>query len=113
MISVFLRRFGSRADRVRAVLNEKLRASHIDIMDESHKHRAGKGAESHFKVLVVSKEFDGQSPVERHRVVTSLLSEELSGGLHALSIVARTPEEWQPDAKLDPSPACRGGEKKH
>jgi len=30
-------------------------------------------------------------------------------GLHALSIVAKTPEEWEKTTKVEPSPNCLGG----
>ncbi|CAI0434755.1 unnamed protein product [Linum tenue] len=46
-----------------------------------------------FNLKVVSKEFEGKSLVKRHRLIYGLLQEELQSGLHALSIVAKTPTE--------------------
>jgi stress-induced morphogen len=81
-----------------------------------------KNSETHFKVLVVSEAFDGTVPLARHRQVNSILADELAGPVHALSIVAKTPAQWQHMqdgglTKLPPSPNCQGGDgslpKKH
>ncbi|CAD6580403.1 MAG: hypothetical protein CYPHOPRED_001214 [Cyphobasidiales sp. Tagirdzhanova-0007] len=51
------------------------------------------GSETHFTVQVVSKEFEGKNPMQRHRLVYSTLQAELNAGLHALQIRAKTPDE--------------------
>lgn len=48
---------------------------------------------THFNLRVVSKDFEGKSMVKRHRLTYDLLKEELETGLHALSIIAKTPSE--------------------
>jgi len=83
------------------ILTRKLTAAFapasLTIVDESHLHagHAGHrpGGESHFRVTIVSDAFGGRSRVERHRMVNAALAEELAGGIHALAIQARTPEE--------------------
>lgn len=52
-------------------------------------------AETHFRLVIVSNEFEGTRQIQRHRVVNQLLKEELAreGGIHALQIKALTPEE--------------------
>lgn len=86
---------------VRARIEEKLTNAlapvALKVVDESHQH-AGHGGhrangESHFRVDIVSAAFAGKGRVERHRLVNSLLAAELAGGVHALAISARTPEE--------------------
>jgi len=81
-------------------------------------HAVPKGTESHFKVVVVSDKFEGMSLLERHRCVQDLFKEELElgiahGGIHALSIVAKTPEQWKKmnPEDMDASPHCLGGSK--
>jgi len=54
----------------------------------------GAKGETHFKVTIVSDKFDKMPLIERHRAVNECLSEELEGGVHALSIQAKTPEQW-------------------
>ena len=49
----------------------------------------------HFEAVVVSPEFEGQSLIQRHRMVMATCSAEIqSDALHALSIKAYTPEQW-------------------
>ena len=55
-------------------------------------------AETHFRVEVVSAEFQGLAPVKRHRLVYGLLKDEMQTpdrpvGIHALALKTRTPEE--------------------
>lgn len=91
---------------------DKLAALHpevLDIVNESHMH-SGPATDSHFKVVIVSAAFDGLRPVARHQKVYGLLSAELAGPVHALSVHAYTPSEFDPQA-VPLSPNCRGGSK--
>lgn len=73
-------------------------------------HNVPRGSETHFKVVVVSTEFVQKPLIQRHRLVNGLLKEELAGGVHALSIVAKTPDQWEGSVKkVEASPACMGG----
>lgn len=48
--------------------------------------------------------------LQRHRLVNEILKYELEHGVHALSIVAKTPCQWENNDKIvEPSPNCRGG----
>lgn len=50
---------------------------------------------SHFDAIVVAEEFDGQSLVNKQRMVYGTLGDSItSGRLHALSIKAYTPAQW-------------------
>lgn len=80
------------------------------------------GSETHFKVVVISDKFkDAVTPISRHRLVNATLKEEVAanGPVHALSIIAMTPEKWNEllknkgggvDDVVGPSPKCRGGD---
>ncbi|XP_042039822.1 sufE-like protein 1, chloroplastic/mitochondrial [Salvia splendens] len=89
---------GSRGRRIEEILKKELRPTAIHVEDISYQHAghsgvAGSDGETHFNVGVISEEFEGKSLVKRHRMVYSLLQDELQSGLHALSIVAKTPSE--------------------
>lgn len=97
--------------RIERKLREALSPSHLEIVDESHRHAVEPGAESHFRVLVVSDAFADRSALERHRMVYDCLAEEMSGPVHALGLETLTPEEraGRQDGVGD-SPPCLGGE---
>ncbi len=81
---------------------------HIEVENESHKHRSDRGAESHFRVVLVSSEFEGKRLLARHRAVNELLADELANQIHALALHTFTPEEWQAKGQqANRSPACR------
>ena len=44
-------------------------------------------------------------------MVNEVLATELAGGVHALSIAAKTPEQWSSDPSYAKSPGCAGGSK--
>lgn len=45
------------ADSIRNKLGLQLETTHLDVINESHMHNVPKGAETHFKVIVVSDKF--------------------------------------------------------
>jgi len=95
---------------IRNCLSESLKPVHIEVVNESYMHNVPKGSETHFKVLVVSEQFENQPLLKRHRLVNCLVKEKLGNQFpHALSIEAKTPAQWQEHYKMDPSPNCRGG----
>jgi acid stress-induced BolA-like protein IbaG/YrbA len=49
----------------------------------------------HFDALVVSSAFEGKSRVQRHQLVYAALGSRMRQEVHALSIKALTPAEWQ------------------
>ena len=80
------------------------------VVNESYKHNVPAGAETHFKVTIVSETFIGKSLIDRHRAVNNCLSDELKeGGVHALSIQAKTPDQWQSNPVIHTTPNCLGG----
>ena len=97
------------------VIEHKLRAALeptvLEVTNESHMHNVPKGAETHFKVVVVSPRFEGLAPVRRHQLVYGALAEEMrkKPGIHALAITSRTPDEWAEAPGGNTSPKCLGG----
>ncbi|KYP97573.1 cell division protein BolA [Sodalis-like endosymbiont of Proechinophthirus fluctus] len=60
------------------------------------------GDGSHFQVIAVSTQFAGMSRVKKQQMIYAPLMEYISDNcIHALSIKAYTPEEWQRDRKLN------------
>jgi BolA protein len=78
-------------------LSENLSPESLRVVDESHLHAGHAGhreeGETHFRVYIVSASFSGANRVERHRLVNSVLAEELRDRVHALAIHASAPGE--------------------
>ena len=84
----------------------------VCVWPVSSMHSVAPGSESHFRVVVVSESFAGQSLLARHRSVHTALAVELQSAVHALSVTARTPQQWQQsEGAVSQSPACMGGKK--
>jgi acid stress-induced BolA-like protein IbaG/YrbA len=49
----------------------------------------------HFEALVIAEEFEGKRPLARHQLVYRCLGSLVGNEIHALSIRAMTPAEWQ------------------
>lgn len=98
----------SRKQRIHNVISQELTPSFLSVDNESHKHHAG--AETHFKLVIVSEKFQNLAKIARHRLLNHLLADELAKGLHALSLHLYSPDEWQicNETVLN-TPACRGG----
>ena len=103
----------STASEIHDIVVEGLAPLRLDVIDESHRHNVPAGAESHFKLIIVSEAFVGESLVARHRRVNRLLAAQLAGSVHALGLHTHTPEEWLARGEsVPPSPPCRGGAKR-
>jgi BolA protein len=97
--------------RIEDKLRARLAPGTLVVENESKKHSVAPGSETHFKVTIVTEAFQGLSRVERHRLVHAILKDELDGGVHALTITSRTPDEWENDSSVAASPPCLGGSK--
>jgi BolA family transcriptional regulator, general stress-responsive regulator len=86
----------ARSEQIRARLQEALHTADVDVADDSHLHvghvgaRDGKG---HFRLRIVSQDFRGLRPVQRHQLVYRSLGELMQTDIHALGVTALTPEE--------------------
>jgi stress-induced morphogen len=96
---------------IESTLQQQLSPTLLQVINESAMHSVPKNSETHFKVVVVSTAFSGRSAVERHRQVYEALAPLLRSGVHALTITARTPEEWAATPTVAASPPCLGGSK--
>ncbi len=80
----------------------------LEVVNESFKHAVPKGAETHFRCTIVSTRFEAVKLIDRHRLVHDVLADELSGGVHALSIQAKTPAQWAQSPTPHATPSCAG-----
>ena len=51
--------------------------------------------DTHFEAVIVASQFEGKRSIQRHQMVYAGLGARMGREIHALSIVAYTPAEWQ------------------
>jgi len=51
--------------------------------------------DTHFEAVVVAPQFEGKRSLQRHQIVYAGLGARMGREIHALSIQAYTPAEWQ------------------
>ena len=81
---------------IRALLEAELAPSALAIDDDSHHHAGHAGAAGgagHFTVRIVSDRFRDLPLLARHRLVYQTVAPLMSTEIHALAIVAQTPDE--------------------
>lgn len=97
-----------REQRIQHILEQQIKTTYIDVEDESYQHNVPEDAETHFKVIMVSDEFQNCSRVVRHRKIYHLLDNEFKQGLKALTLHLYTSEEWgRHNADMLVSPSCQ------
>jgi acid stress-induced BolA-like protein IbaG/YrbA len=73
------------ADELKSIIAAGLACDHIEL----------EGDGRHWGALIVSPEFEGKRPIQRHQRVYATLGERMkTDEVHALSIRAFTPTEW-------------------
>jgi BolA protein len=88
----------TRVQLIEATLRQAFAPQHLQIEDESARHAGHAGAASgggHFRVVIVSAVFRGQTPVQRHGAVYAALGDAMKTDIHALALRTLTPEEWE------------------
>jgi acid stress-induced BolA-like protein IbaG/YrbA len=73
-------------DEITQLIENHIDAIAVDVRSEDN---------THFAALVVSEEFEGLKPLQRHQLVYAALGEKVGREIHALSIQASTPDEWK------------------
>ena len=84
-------------DLIRKRLNNVFSPAQLDIVDDSQQHAGHAGAAGgggHFTVTIVSEKFRDHSALERHRMVYQAVDDLMPAEIHALSIKALAPEEY-------------------
>ena len=74
-------------------LEDAFAPEHLEVFDDSHLHAGHVGAKEgkgHFRVHIISKQFENTRPLDRHRLVFQALGEMMETEIHALSVSALT-----------------------
>ncbi|MFQ5469419.1 MAG: BolA family protein [Gammaproteobacteria bacterium] len=86
-----------RIGKIRKYLENRFHITHLQIVDDGHKHHGHSTANGggHFTVQIVADEFSGKSLVQRHQMVYTTLTTLMENDIHALSIKAYDPNEFK------------------
>jgi acid stress-induced BolA-like protein IbaG/YrbA len=74
------------AQQIADLIRQQLPGAQIDVRSDDN---------THYAALLVSPAFEGLKPLARHQLVYRALGERMGREIHALSIEAFTPQEWQ------------------
>ena len=96
---------GSIENNIKNLLIDDFNPSVLSIDNESHMHNVPKDSESHFKIVLVSKNFTGLSEVNRHKSVYKVL-EDILDSIHAISIHSFDENEYTNNPIILDSPNC-------
>ncbi len=85
----------NRVTRIRTLLEAAFSPAELDVQDDSHLHAGHAGArdgKGHYSVRIVSTAFQDKRPLDRHRMVFEALGDMMITDIHALKVMAQTPE---------------------
>ena len=71
--------------RIREMIEQGIHASFVEV----------EGDGTHFQAVVVSEQFRGKSPIERHKLVYAALGDSMESEIHAISIKTYTDDQWE------------------
>lgn len=81
---------------IRGRLEAAFEPDELEIVDDSRRHAGHAGARDgrgHFNVRIRSRHFSGKKTVERHRMVYAALGSLMQTDIHALGLIALSPED--------------------
>ena len=86
-------------------LNKCMNISSLKTVNESFMHNVQVDAESHFKIIIVSNDFNNLSHIQRHKLVYKHL-DTIMDNIHALSIQSFNEDEFKLNPVVLDSPEC-------
>jgi BolA protein len=86
-------------------LNDCMDIFSLKILNESFMHNVPEDAESHFKIVIVSNDFNNLSHIKRHKLVYKYL-DTIMDDIHAISIQSFNEDEFKLNPTVLDSPEC-------
>lgn len=91
-----------RKSKIIELITENLNVLHHEIINDSKLH-SRPGDNTHYRLLVVSKDFEGLSTVKKHQMVYGALKPIFDEGLHSLSLSVFSESEYDGESLSAPS----------
>jgi BolA protein len=96
---------GSIENKIINTLNDCMDIFSLKILNESFMHNVPEDAESHFKIVIVSNDFNNLSHIKRHKLVYKYL-DTIMDDIHAISIQSFNEDEFKLNPTVLDSPEC-------
>lgn len=84
-------------EKIKLTVEKNLECVYFELINESNKHHGHIGddgsGQTHFKLVVVSPQFEGMGRVMRHRLVNNMLAPLYRQGLHSVSLDLLSPSQ--------------------
>jgi len=93
--------------QIEQAIQDSFSITFFELLNESHMH-SGPAPESHFKLTLVSDDFNELNKVKRQQAVYKALK-TIMPQFHALALHTYTPQEWSEQVAAPKSPRCTGG----
>ncbi|MBT8131484.1 MAG: BolA/IbaG family iron-sulfur metabolism protein [Gammaproteobacteria bacterium] len=71
---------------IKTLIENGLPGAQVNVMSDDN---------THYAAVVISSEFAGKRAIARHQLVYKCLGQLMGNEIHAMSIRAHTPDEWQ------------------
>lgn len=71
---------------IKTLIENGLPGAEVNVMSDDN---------THYAAVVISSEFAGKRAIARHQLVYKCLGQLMGNEIHAMSIRAHTPDEWQ------------------
>ena len=84
-------------NKILELIKTKLTVEHISIDDLTSKHQHHKQSTGggHYKLIVVSNDFNNLNLIKRHKLIYTILKDMLQNEIHALSMITQTTKEYK------------------
>ena len=89
MIQDFRSEIMSFLENIQEKINEKIKPTALSVIDNSHlhtKHRSFNPEKFHIKLIIKSEKLKNMEKIEAHKLIFSILKEEMQNKIHALEI---------------------------
>ena len=76
-------------EKVKAKINNELNPEQLSLIDNSYLHTKHKSFDSnkfHIKLIIKSEKLKNMKKIDAHKVIFSILNEEMKNKIHALEI---------------------------
>ena len=76
-------------EKIKAKINNKLSPEHILLIDNSYlhtKHKSFDYKKFHLKLIIKSEKLKNMKKIDAHKVIFSILNDEMKNNIHALEI---------------------------